>query len=142
MADYDDNKSWLKIERDNLIRTIHKRIINESGINKHYLTRSVVAQQIQKYSAPRFYIDTRRCRELVNGYNAGTLKCSALTQAMARDLAECYEEVCNAYPNKPMEDKWQLTVEHPAKSFYLSKLRIIEIVYQYHDRKAIKKLAQ
>ena len=132
----DDNSNWLKKERDKAILAIHTRIINDSGINKKYLTRDIVAKKIQECSAPRFYIDTRQCRYLVRAYYNGKLdKSSPLCQAKAKDLAEVFEKIRETHPNDYMEDIFGMVVQQPAKSFYLSKSRIIEILYRYHDRK-------
>lgn len=127
-------------ERDDEIRKIHKRIVNESGINKKYLTREFIIQQIQKSAAPRFYLEPKRAMEYVNSYKRGELRHSRKhKQAMVLDLAEVFEEVRAAHLNDQMGEIWQMVVEHPAKSFYLSPSRIIEIIYEYHDRKRVRK---
>ena len=124
------------LERDQELRKIHKHIVSESGVNKKYLTRAFIVEQIQKCSAPRFYISEDIARRLVTAhYNGKIIRRTQLKQMMTANLVEVFEKVRDANLNAPMEEIWQMVVEHPAKSFYLSPARIIEIIYQYHDRK-------
>ena len=132
----DSNTHALLAERDEEIRKIHKRIVRDSGINKKYLTRDFIVEQVQKCPAPRFYLEPKRAMEYVNSYYKGkTCHLRPLRRAMVLDLVEAFEEVRSEHLNDPMGDIWTMVVEHPAKSFYLSPARIIEIIYQYHDRK-------
>lgn len=129
----------LLTERDKEIRKIYTRIVSESGINKKYLTRDFISKQIQKSPAPRFYIEPKHAANYVNAYNNGKLRhVSAIKRAMVLDLVEVYEEVRALHPNDPMSEIWLMVVRHPAKSFYLSPSRIIEIIYEYHDRKRVR----
>lgn len=129
------DKSLMKF-RDRAIRKEHMRIIAESGINKRYLTRDFIVKQIEKCTAPRFYMCEEKARLYVLSYLNGKMHLKTkLKQAMVLDLVEAYKEIIEKYPNATKFDIWYKVVRHPAKSFYISPSRIIEVVYQYHDRK-------
>lgn len=126
----------LLLERDEELRKIHTRIIRESGINPKFLKRELIVAQIEKYSAPRFYIEAKQAMLYVTAYYLGkTTHKSKYKQAMVQNLVEVFEEVREQNLHMPMGDVWNLVVWHPAKSFFLSPARITEIIYQYHDRK-------
>lgn len=122
--------------RDRAIRKEHMRIIAESGINKRYLTREFIVKQIEKCTAPRFYICSEKARLYVLSYLNGKMHPKTrLKQEMVLDLVEAYEEIVEKHPHLTKWELWEKVVRHPAKSFYISPSRIIEVVYQYHDRK-------
>lgn len=127
-------KRELRIERDKELKKRFDYVIQESGVNPRYLMRDDIATTLQSMPAPRFYIDWKIAQNNVNLYYKGKMKHkSELKQKMVLDLVEVFEEVRSAHMNYPMTEIWNMVVEHPAKSFYLSKQRIIEIIYNYHD---------
>lgn len=135
----EDSQNLLMLERDEELRNIHKRIVSESGINRKYLTREFVVAQIQKCGAPRFYISEHVACGLVTAhYNRKKTHQAQHKRDMVDDLVHVYEEVRNAFPAAQRGEIWKKVVEHPAKSFYLSPARIMEIIFQYHDRKIRK----
>ena len=136
MTHYDDENRSLIEQRDDELRKIYVRIVKESGINSKFLTRDFVVGQIQKCNAPRFYITSKMAGEIISSYNKG--KCrhkSSIKLAMVQNLMDVYEETVRDYPNEPMYLILERVVTHPAKSFYMSPERIMEVIYQYHDRK-------
>lgn len=136
MTHYDDENRSLIEQRDDELRKIYVRIIKESGINSKFLTRDFVVGQIQKYNAPRFYITSKMAGEIIRSYIKG--KCrhkSRIKLAMMQNLMDVYEETVRDYPNEPMYLILERVVTHPAKSFFMSSERIMEVIYQYHDRK-------
>lgn len=135
-----DNQNALLLERDEEVRKIYSRIINESGINKKFLTYKFIIAQIEKSGAPRFYISGKHAQNLVSAYyNDKLMPMSKRRHAMVEDLVQCYEAVHDKWNDLKKADMWEKVVACPAKSFYLSPARIREIIYQYHDRKMVKK---
>lgn len=129
-------KNPLLLLRDNELRKIHKRIICESGINQKYLTRNFVVAQIEKCSAPRFYLTPKFAGDFISAYKKGKIRLkSKMKQMMAEDLVGVYNQMRDAYPFAQRQEILEKVVAHPAKSFYLSPTRIMEIVFQYHDRR-------
>lgn len=127
-------KRELRMERDKELKKRFDYVIQESGVNPRYMMRDDIANILQSMPAPRFYIDWKIAQNNVNLYYKGKMKHkSELKQKMVLDLVEVFEEVRSAHMNYPMTEIWNMVVEHPAKSFYLSKQRIIEIIYNYHD---------
>lgn len=136
MDKVETNKNLLLLERDEELRKIHKRIVSESGLNKKYLTRDFIVAQIEKCAAPRFYISEHvACLLVTAHYNGRVTHQTKRKRQMVEDLVEVFEKVRDANLNAPMGEIWEMVVEHPAKSFYLSQARIIEIIFNYHDRK-------
>ena len=63
-----------------------------------------------------------------------TIHKSPIKQAMIRNLVEVFETIRPQHMNLPMAEIWQMVVEHPAKSFYLSRQRIKEIILNYRTK--------
>ena len=53
---------------------------------------------------------------------------------MIKDLVENFERLRNKYPDATRGTLYQMVVEQPAKSFYLSEHRIYEIIFTYSGR--------
>jgi len=136
MTHYVDENKSLKGMRDEELRKIYVSIIKESGINSKFLTRNFVVGQIQKCNAPRFYITPHMAAVIIWSYRNGKVTHkSKIKLAMVQNLMDVYEETVRDYPNEPMYLILERVVTHPAKSFYMSSERIMEVIYQYHDRK-------
>lgn len=118
-------------QRNEALRVLHKNIIAEShGIQ--YLTRQSIISFIHEQPAPRFYITPFTARLYINNNN----KCAdnGEKQDMIADLFENYHRLCRENPNAPKEWLYEVVVEQPAKSFYMSKHRIEEIIFNYSGR--------
>lgn len=118
-------------QRNEALRVLYKTIIAESrGIR--YLTRKTIVSFIYKQPAPRFYITPFTARLYINNNN----KCAdnGEKQEMIADLLENYNRLCRENPNAPKEWLYEVVVEQPAKSFYMSKHRIEEIIFNYSGR--------
>ncbi len=50
---------------------------------------------------------------------------------MIKDLVEVYDKVKAKYKRSPQETIWRITVESPAKSFYITKRLLKEILFDY-----------
>jgi len=136
MNQYQPVKNLLLLERDRELRRIYKTIVSESGVNRKYLTREFIVSQLMKCSAPRFYISGHvACCAVTSYYKGKPTHQKKLKQAMVLDLVQVFEEVREAHLDAPMGEIWEMVVEHPAKSFYISPARILEIIFNWHDRK-------
>ena len=122
-------------QRDNDLRNLHAIVIKNSGVNPMYLSRETIVQTIASHSAPRFYICARLAQSYVIGYykNRESVKYDR-KKAMILDLVRVFEEIRSENIHLPMSDIWQMVVEHPAKSFYLTNQRILEIIYNYRKK--------
>lgn len=122
-------------ERDHDLRKLHADVIKNSGVNPMYLSRETIVQTIASHSAPRFYICARQAQSYVIGYykNRESVKYDN-KKAMILDLVRVFEEIRSENIHLPMSDIWQMVIEHPAKSFYLTNQRILEIIYNYRKK--------
>lgn len=123
------------------LRRIYVRIAKESGINNRFLTYKFVAEQIEKYEAPRFYITEHVACLLVCSYYKGqTSHKSKIKQAMVKDLVSVYEEITEKHPNALKFEIWERVVNHPAKSFYMTQGNIIDVLsrHSYYNKKKRK----
>lgn len=114
---------------------MHTDMIKSSGVNGKYITREFVAQVLSEQKAPRFYLEWQTARRLINHWYDGILCSNPLLRERQENLVEVFEDIRKKNIHMPIEDVYRLVVEHPAKKFYLTKYHIIEIVYNYRNRK-------
>lgn len=118
-------------QRNEALRMLHKKIIAESrGIC--YLNRQSIVSFIHEQPAPRFYITPFTARLYINNNNQRAEK--GEKQEMILDLIETYHRLRREYPNAQKKWLYEVVVEQPAKSFYMSKHRIEEIIFNYSGR--------
>lgn len=122
-------------QRDRDLKNLHTSVIKNSGVNPMYLTREFIVSTLASQPAPRFYIKAQQAESYVVGYykQVSYVK-SELKRSMILDLVQVFEQIRSDNIHLPMADIWQLVVEHPAKSFYLSNQRIKEIIYNYRQK--------
>ena len=122
-------------QRDRDLKNLHTSVIKNSGVNPMYLTREFIVSTLASQPAPRFYIKAQQAESYVVGYykQVSYVK-SELKRSMILDLVRVFEKIRSDNIHLPMADIWQLVVEHPAKSFYLSNQRIKEIIYNYRQK--------
>lgn len=127
------NKYSIFYKRNRALDAAYKRIIKASkGVAKH-ITRKTIIALIQEQPAPRFYITAETARLYIKNYckpNSNSIK-----QAMIADLLENYNRLKQENPAAPKEWLYEVVVEQPAKSFYMSAKRIEEIIFYRLDKK-------
>ncbi len=118
-------------ERNEALRMLHKDIIASSR-DIQYLSRQSIISFIYEQPAPRFYITPFTARLYINNNN----QCAdnGEKKEMIADLLANYHRLCMEYPNAPKEWLYEVVVLQPAKSFYMSKHRIEEIIFNYSGR--------
>lgn len=122
-------------QRDADLRNLYTQVIKKSGVNPMYLPRETILDALSEHTAPRFYIEPFQARHYVTlYYSKRTIHKSPIKQAMIRNLVEVFETIRPQHMNLPMAEIWQMVVEHPAKSFYLSRQRIKEIILNYRTK--------
>lgn len=125
-------KTTLLQQRNDDLRAAYKRIVKASA-NMKYVSRATIISLLMEQPAPRFYLLPYQARMyIVNHYrmvNSGRRK-----QKMIEDLVENYERLRNEYPGAARGTLYCMAAEQPAKSFYLSKHRIEEILFDYSGR--------
>ena len=121
--------------RDKDLQNLYSQIIKSSAVNQRYLTRDVIIDTLTAQPAPRFYICARQAQSYVVGYykNRGSVNRSN-KKAMILNLVQVFEQIRPQNMHLPMSEIWQMVVNHPADSFYLSHQRILEIIYNYRRK--------
>jgi hypothetical protein len=121
--------------RDKDLQNLCSRIIKNSGVNPMYLSRETIIDSLISHPAPRFYICARQAQSYVLGYykNRDSVKHSN-KKAMVLNLVQVFEKIRSQNIHLPMSEIWQMVVDHPADSFYCSRQRILEIIYNYRKK--------
>lgn len=126
-------KKILTIDRDESIRRKYDELIKCSGINMDYVSRNDLIDLLSKSKAPQFYISPKMCEQYVIGYLKGREPVSRSNKRrMIEDLVKVFKDVRTEHSTKPMNQIWVMVVEHEAPSYYLTKQRIAEIIFNYH----------
>lgn len=114
------------------LQGVYTRLIGVTS-NIQYLSRSTILSIMQEQAAPRFYLTPYQASLYIlrgmKGGNVGYRK-----QAMIADLIENYERLRREYPEATKTALYEMVVEQPAKSFYLSRKRMREIIFNYRGR--------
>lgn len=127
-----DNTRHITKVRNHDLQHLHDQILSIRGINQHYLTRRFVIDRIMASPAPRFYIDSKRAEIYVTAWYRGeVVHKSIYKNHMVQDLVSVFEEIRDRYPDEQMSDIWEMVVQHPAKSFYMSRKRVEEVIYNW-----------
>lgn len=125
----------LQQQRNIEIVKAYKRIISSSSVNMAYLHRDAVFDLLAQQPAPRFYITSEVAAKYVLGYKRqlpSILNSSKLE--MIEDLVAIYDKIKAKRKYSPMEMIWEYVVNSPAKSFYMSKRRYKEVIFNYKGR--------
>lgn len=118
-------------QRNDALKAAHKQVIKASnGIMN--ISRQMIISLIQEMSAPRFYITPFTARLYIN--NNHQCRDKSRKPDMIADLIDNFNRLKQENPNAPLEWLYEVVVEQPAKSFYMSKHRIEEIIFNYSGR--------
>ena len=110
----------------------YDELLKSDGINRDYITRDVIVTLLSQSPAPQFYISPKMAERYITAYFRNELPVMrSAKQQMISDMVQVFKEVRGEFYNKPMVDIWNMVVEHPAPSFYMSKSRIKEIIYNW-----------
>lgn len=111
------------------------RNITSCNVNLRYVKREAIIDLIMESSAPRFYITPKMAEQYVLGFKKQLphiIKSRKI--GMIMDLVNAYDRAKIRHRNASQNSLWIYTVESPAKSFYVSKKRLIEIIFNYTGR--------
>ena len=135
------NDPILYRERNAALRKVYSDIIHTQGVNLNYLNRNSILDLIAEQPAPRFYITPEIAGWYICQYyrNNKMPLIKPHKQAMVLDLVENYERLRQQYPDMHKWALYDMVVEQPAKSFYMNKQRIKEIIFNYTGRNGKKK---
>ena len=135
------NDPILYEQRNVALHKVYSDIIHTQGVNLNYLSRLSLLDLIAKHPAPRFYITP----ELAGWYICQYYRNNKMPlvkpnkQQMVLDLVFVYERLRAQYPDMHKWKLYAMVVEHPAKSFYMRKQRIKEIIFGYTGRNGKRK---
>ena len=95
---------------------------------------SIVIEQ----PAPKFYITPYQAKMIILSHNntdfhRGNHK-SSLKKEMADDLIANYNRLREQFPHTPNEKIYEMVVEQPAKSFYISHRCARDVIFNYTGR--------
>lgn len=118
-------------QRNRALKDAHKRIISASrGVRN--VSRQTVISLIQEMPAPRFYITPFMAQLYIN--NISHRRDKSRKQEMIADLMDNFHRLAQEHPDAPKWLLYEMVVEQPAKSFYMSDHRIAEIIFNYTGR--------
>lgn len=119
-------------ERKEVLRGIHAQIIKANSCVGP-ISRKGIIELIQEQPAPRFYISPYTAQLYINDIQHR--RTNSKRPDMMQDLLENYNRLKAENPNQTKEWLYEHVVEQPAKSFYLTAMRIEEIIFGYRTRK-------
>jgi hypothetical protein len=118
-------------QRNDALKAAHRQVIRASdGIMN--ISRQMIISIIKEMPAPRFYISPFTARLYIN--NNQHCREKSRKPDMVADLIENFNRLKHDNPNAPLEWLYEVVVEQPAKSFYMSSHRIEEIIFNYTGR--------
>ena len=110
------------------LKAVYARLISTQGINLNYVTRETLVDLLMNQPAPRFYLEPRTVEHLLMRYFKGQ---KTSNPSRTQDLAEAFRRVRERKPRAPMSDIWLEVSMQPAKSFYMSKRNIRDVIFNY-----------
>ncbi len=119
-------------QRNKDLHTAYKRLL-QATIGARYVSRESILTLLQQQPAPRFYLTPYQAMRYICAYYQ-MKTATHRKQEMILDLVETYERLRKQYPQTTKTILYEMVVEQPAKSFYMSKHRIQEIVFNYSGR--------
>lgn len=118
-------------QRNHALKEAYRRIISAShGVRS--VSRQTVISLIQEMPAPRFYITPFMAQLYIN--NNSHRRDKSRKQEMIADLMDNFHRLKQEHPDAPKWLLYEMVVEQPAKSFYMSDHRIAEIIFNYTGR--------
>lgn len=121
--------------RNTEIQNIYKRIL-KSAVNINSLNNDAIVSIVLEQPAPRFYISPGQAETLISNYYnmGGTFPDNKRTikQEMTMDLVANYERLRNKFPHTPKDRIYEMVVEQPAKSFYITHRNMRDIIFNYN----------
>jgi hypothetical protein len=120
--------------RNKEVEKVYKNIVSSSSANMRYVSRDVVLEIIMQHPAPRFYITPKMAERYVLGYKRqlpSIINSSKLP--MIEDLVSVNDKAVIRYKNQSRTMIWEHVVKSQAKSFYMTKKRIEEIIYKWRN---------
>lgn len=121
--------------RNTEIQNIYKRIL-KSAVNINSLNNDAIVSIVLEQPAPRFYISPGQAETLIsNYYNMGCTfpdNKRTIKQEMTVDLVANYERLRNRFPHTPKDRIYEMVVEQPAKSFYITHRNMRDIIFNYN----------
>lgn len=124
-------------ERNAALRGVYESIIRSYGVvNMRYMSRAVILELIMEHSAPRFYITPELAGWYICQYErwGRLVVVKSHKREMLLDLISVYERLRKEHPYMKRGELYDLVVNQPAKSFYMRKQRIKEVIFRYSGR--------
>ena len=125
-------------ERNLALQEIYKRI-RKSHVNMNLLSRDMIVSTILEQPAPRFYITPDRAKYILLHHNNWQGNKRPQTQELIDDLVANYERLKAQFPHTPDERLYEMVVEQPAKSFFMTHHRVKEVIFNYTGRQNRRK---
>jgi len=121
-------------ERNLALQEIYKRI-RKSHVNMNLLSRDMIVSIILEQPAPRFYITSDRAKYILLHYNNWQgKKLRPKTRELIDDLVANYEKLKAQFPHTEDKILYEMVVEQPAKSFFMTHHRVKEVIFNYTGR--------
>lgn len=122
-------------ERNKAIRSRFDAIMRCTCVNQKYVNRQTILDLMMESPAPRFYIDAKQAERYVIAYykckDVSSFRKSHDRQEMMKDLVDAFEKIRPEHMDMKMVDIWEMVVNSPAKSFYISRRTMKRIVFNY-----------
>ena len=121
-------RDTLTIQKRKDLIAAYDRIRSAGGVNMGYVSRDAVIDLLMQEPAPRFYLSPRAIEHDVIRYIKGK---PTTNPERTKDLHEAYCKVMEKNAHQKMFLVWLDVSMQPAKSFYLSRRSIRDIIYGY-----------
>ena len=121
-------RGTLTIQKRKDLIAAYNRIRSAGGVNMEYVSREIVIELLIQEPAPQFYLTPRAIADDVLRYIKGK---PTRNPERSKDLYEAYCRVMETTKQRKMIYVWTEVSLQPAKSFYLSRRSIRDIIYGY-----------
>lgn len=122
-------------QRDQQLRKVYSTLYLSSSANSRLISRDLLLDLMMEQPAPRFYITPKMAERYVLGFKKqSSAILSSRKLEMIKDLVSAYERARTRHKGVAKGMLWKYTVESPAKSFYMTKQRLEEVIFNYTYR--------
>lgn len=121
-------------QRTQALQALYNRIKSANGVNFRFLKQQSIWEMMAKEPAPRFYITPEYAARYITAYYKHGGRITSGNAAMIEELVKYYEIYRKLYSNFAKWKIYDMVVNSPAQSFYMSPQRIKEIIFNYTGR--------
>lgn len=124
-------KNDLKRIRDADLRKLYDNLVRCKGLNIKVMKRGMIISTFMNAPAPRFYITEKMVERYILAYMRGEyITKNPLKRKMIDDLVDNYYRITSSNKYLTRSAVWYEVARSPAKSFYIDRRTIINILFK------------